>query len=152
VIRDSPFVEGERRTPVFPTNNAQRTTNNGFTLIELMIVMAIIAILATIAVPAYNANVKHAREAVLREDLHTMRGAIDGYTYDKQKAPQSLDDLVQSGYLREIPKDPFTQSKDTWMPAEGSMLTTLDETAGGIDDVHSGSQQVSTEGTTYNTW
>ncbi len=128
------------------------TSHAGFTLIELMIVMAIIAILATIAVPAYVANVKHAREAVLREDLHTMRGAIDGYTYDKQKAPQSLDDLVQSGYLHEIPKDPFTQSKETWMPAEGSMLTTLDETAGGIDDVHSGSQQVSTEGTTYNTW
>jgi len=117
-----------------------------------MIVMAIIAILATIAVPSYTANVKHAREAVLREDLHTMRSAIDSYTYDKQKAPQSLDDLVQSGYLHELPKDPFTQRSDTWLPSEGSSLTTLDETQGGIDDVHSGSQQVSSEGTTYNTW
>jgi general secretion pathway protein G len=96
--------------------------------------------------------VKHAREAVLKEDLHTMRSAIDSYTYDKQKAPQSLDDLVQSGYLHELPRDPFTQRNDTWLPSEGSSLTSLDETQGGIDDVHSGSQQVSTEGTTYNTW
>jgi len=132
----------------------KQSTNRdqGFTLIELMIVMAIIAVLATIAVPSYTANVKHAREAVLKEDLHTMRSAIDSYTYDKQKAPQSLDDLVQSGYLRELPKDPFTQRTDTWLPSEGSALTSLDETQGGIDDVHSGSQQVSTEGTTYNTW
>ena len=126
--------------------------DGGFTLIELMIVMAIIAILATIAVPSYTANVKHAREAVLKEDLHTMRSAIESYTYDKQKAPQSLDELVQSGYLHELPKDPFTQRNDTWLPSEGSSLTTLDETQGGIDDVHSGSQQVSSEGTTYNTW
>jgi len=126
--------------------------DSGFTLIELMVVMAIIAILASIAVPNYTANVKHAREAVLKEDLHTMRSAIDSYTYDKQKAPQSLDDLVQSGYLHELPKDPFTQRNDTWLPSEGSSLTSLDETQGGIDDVHSGAQQVSTEGNTYNTW
>ena len=125
---------------------------SGFTLIELMIVMAIIAILATIAVPAYTANVKHAKEAVLREDLHTIRGAIDQYTYDKQKAPQSGDDLVQSGYLREMPKDPMTQRTDTWTFDQDSMLTSLDETQGGIDNVHSGSQGVSTETTTYNTW
>ena len=124
----------------------------GFTLIELMVVMAIIAILATIAIPNYTANVRHAREAVLKEDLHTMRSAIDSYTYDKQKAPQSLDDLVQSGYLHELPRDPFTQRNDTWLPSEGSTLDSIDETQGGIDDVHSGSQQVSTEGTTYNTW
>ena len=132
----------------------KKSTNrdSGFTLIELMIVMAIIAVLATIAVPSYTANIKHAREAVLKEDLHTMRSAIDSYTYDKQKAPQSLEELVQAGYLHELPKDPFTQRSDTWLPSEGSSLTTLDETQGGIDDVHSGSQQVSTEGTTYNTW
>jgi len=127
-------------------------TDNGFTLIELMIVMAIIAILATIAVPSYTANVKHAREAVLKEDLHTLRGAIDQYTYDKQKAPTSADDLVQSGYLREVPKDPMTQRADTWIWDQGSMLTSIDETSSGIDDVHSGAQTVSTEGTTYNTW
>jgi general secretion pathway protein G len=126
--------------------------DSGFTLIELMVVMAIIAILATIAIPAYTANIKHAREAVLREDLHTMRGAIDQYTYDKQKAPQGAEDLVQSGYLKQIPKDPFTQRADTWIFDQGSALATIDETQGGIDDVHSGSQLVSTEGTTYNTW
>ena len=106
-----------------------------------MVVMAIIAILATIAIPSFTANVKHAREAVLREDLFTMRGAIDQYTSDKQKAPQSLDDLVQAGYLRELPRDPFTHRADTWTPEKGS-----------IDNVHSGAQDVSTEGTTYNTW
>ena len=117
-----------------------------------MIVMASIAILALIAVPMYKANVKHAQEAVLKEDLHTMRGAIDSYTYDKQKAPQGADDLVQSGYLREIPKDPMTQRNDTWIWDQGSMLTSIDETEPGIDNVHSGSQQVSTDGSTYNTW
>jgi general secretion pathway protein G len=141
---------------LYPVTSAQttqpRSSDSGFTLVELMIVMAIIAILASIAVPNYTANIKHAREAVLREDLHTMRSAIDSYTYDKQKAPQSLDDLVQSGYLHEMPKDPFTQRADTWLPDEGSMLTSIDETQGGIDNVHSGSQQVSSEGTTYNTW
>ncbi len=93
----------------------------------------------------------HARPCC-KEDLHTFRAAIDSYTYDKQKAPQSLDELVQAGYLREIPKDPFTHRTDTWMPSQGSTLTSIDETQGGIDDVHSGSQEVSTEGTTYNTW
>ena len=129
-------------------------SDSGFTLIELMIVMVIIGILTAIAVPAYTANVKHAREAVLREDLHTMRSAIDSYTYDKQKAAQSLEDVVQAGYLREMPKDPFTQRTDTWMPSQCDVYTSIDETqSGGICDVHSGSQQVSSDGTTtYNTW
>ena len=129
-------------------------SDSGFTLIELMIVMVIIGILTAIAVPAYTANVKHAREAVLREDLHTMRSAIDSYTYDKQKAAQSLEDVVQAGYLREMPKDPFTQRTDTWMPSQCDAYTSIDETqSGGICDVHSGSQQVSSDGTTtYNTW
>ena len=127
--------------------------DGGFTLLELMIVMAIIAVLASIAIPSYIGVVKHAREAVLKEDLHVMRGAIDAYTSDKQKAPQGLEDLVQAGYLKEIPKDPFTQRTDTWVPAQADSYTSIDETQqGGIGDVHSGSQQVSTENTTYNTW
>ncbi len=130
-----------------------RGRDPGFTLVELMIVMAIIGILASIAIPSFVGNVKHAREAVLREDLHTIRSAIDSYTYDKQKAPQTLDDVVQAGYLKVIPKDPFTQRTDTWQTSQSDSYTSIDETqSGGIDDVHSGSQQVSSEGTTYNTW
>jgi general secretion pathway protein G len=131
----------------------ERGGDAGFTLLELLIVMTIIAILAAIAIPSFTANVKHAREAVLKEDLHTMRSAIDSYTYDKQKAPQSLDDLVTSGYLKALPVDPFTQRSDTWMPDQVTDYTSIDETQqGGIGDVHSGSQQVSTDGTTYSSW
>ncbi len=114
--------------------------------------MTIIGILASFAIPSYVASIKRAREAVLREDLHTMRIAIDSFTYDKQKAPQSGDDLIQSGYLKVMPVDPFTHRADTWIFDQGSTLTTVDETQSGIDDVHSGAQDVSTEGTTYNTW
>ncbi|ADW68745.1 type II secretion system protein G [Granulicella tundricola MP5ACTX9] len=134
------------------STNSGAEREDGFTLLELMIVMVIIGILAAIAIPSFTMNVKRAREAVLREDLHTMRTAIDSYTYDKQKAPQTLDDLVQSGYLKVMPQDPFTHRSDTWMPDQGNQLTTVDETQSGIDDVHSGSQDVSTEGTSYNTW
>jgi general secretion pathway protein G len=124
----------------------------GFTLLELMIVMAVILILTAIAVPAYQGAVRQAREAVLREDLHTIRSAIDSYTADKQKAPQSLDDLVQEGYLREIPVDPMTHSKDTWNTDTGDTLHSLDQTDPGIDDVHSGSQDTGSDGEAYSTW
>jgi general secretion pathway protein G len=125
---------------------------SGFTLIELMIVMAIIGTLTAIAIPSYINAVRHAREAVLKEDLHTIRTAIDSYTVDKEKAPQSLDDLVQSGYLKVIPVDPMTGTNDTWMPDSSDTLTDIDETAGGISNVHSGAQGVATDGSSYNTW
>lgn len=125
---------------------------DGFTLIELMIVMAIIMILAAVAVPAYEAAVRAAREAVLKEDLHTMRSAIDSYTADKQKAPQSLDDLVQAGYLREIPEDPMTHAKDSWQTDSSDSLHTLDQSEPGIDDVHSGSQDQGSDGQPYSSW
>jgi general secretion pathway protein G len=135
------------------TSRKQRKRHQGgFTLIELLIVMAIIATLASIAIPSYMNAIRHAREAVLREDLHTMRSAIDSYTIDKEKAPQSLDDLVQSGYLKAIPVDPMTQSTDTWMPDSSDTLMDIDETAGGINNVHSGSQAVASDGSSYNTW
>ena len=124
----------------------------GFTLIELIIVMAIIGILMMIAVPRFKGTVTQAKEAVLKEDLHTMRTAIDSYTVDKEKAPQGLDDLVQAGYLKSVPIDPITSRDDTWMTSESDTLTDINETEGGIDDVHSGSEGVSSEGTTYNTW
>jgi len=124
----------------------------GFTLVELMIVMAVISILLTIAIPAYLQSIKRAREAVLKEDLHTMRSAIDQYTVDKEKAPQTLDDLVQAGYLKVIPVDPMTSRSDTWMTSESDTLMSINETQGGIDDVKSGAQGLAMDGTSYNTW
>jgi general secretion pathway protein G len=129
-----------------------RKQDAGFTLVELMIVMAIIAILMMVAVPRFAAAVRMAREAVLKEDLFTLRGAIDSYTMDKQKAPQSLDDLVQEGYLKSIPEDPMTKSKDTWVTDSGDALHSIDQTDPGIDDVHSGSQESGSDGQAYSAW
>ena len=124
----------------------------GFTLVELMIVMAIIGVLAVIAVPSFVSAIRHAREAVLKEDLHVLRAAIDSYTMDKQKAPQSLDDLVQEGYLKTIPEDPFTHSTSTWVTDTSDAMHSLDETEAGVDDVHSGADETGSDGQPYNTW
>ncbi len=129
-----------------------RGTQSGFTLLELMVVMAIISILATLAVPYFAAALKHAREAVLKEDLQTMRMAIDSYTMDKQKAPQSLDDLVQDGYLKSIPEDPMTHATDTWMTDTSDAMYSLDESEPGISDVHSGSEETGSDGQPYSSW
>lgn len=131
----------------------RRQREAGFTLIELMIVMFIISILATLAIPAFKGALRHAREAVLKEDLQTMRGAIDSYTMDKQKGPQSLDDLVQEGYLREIPEDPMTHAKDTWVTDTSDAMYSLDQTdSGGISDVHSGAQDMGSDDQPYSSW
>lgn len=129
-----------------------RSGEGGFTLMELIIVMAIIAILVSISVPIYANMIRRAKEAVLREDLHTLRTAIDSYTVDKEKAPESLEDLVQAGYLKAVPVDPMTQSSETWITSETDTMTDIDETQAGMNDVHSGSENISSEGTTYNTW
>lgn len=135
-------------------HKAKRVLNRegGFTLIELMIVMLIIGILASIAIPSYLASLKSAKEAVLKEDLHVMRDAIDSYTMDKGKAPQSLDDLMQSGYLKSIPTDPMTHSNDTWVTATDDTLESIDQSEPGINDVHSGSQEAGSNGSLYSTW
>jgi general secretion pathway protein G len=124
----------------------------GFTLIELMIVMAIIAVLMSIAVPIYNRSITRAKESVLKNNLFTLRTVIDEYTYDKQKAPQDLRDLVTDGYLRQIPVDPMTGSSDTWKTIMEDMLNAVNQTEPGIFDVRSGSDKTSLEGNPYSDW
>ena len=119
---------------------------------ELMIVMMIIGILTALAIPQFTGAIRSAREAVLREDLHVLRTAIDSYTEDKQKAPQSLDDLIQDGYLKAVPVDPMTRSNETWVTETSDSLHTLDQTDPGIDDVHSGSTDTGTDGKSYAEW
>ena len=135
-----------------PSGKAGFGARRGFTLIELMIVMAVIAILVSIAVPIYNRSITRAKESVLRNNLFTMRTVIDEYTYDKQKAPQSLQDLVSEGYLRQIPVDPMTGSADTWKIIIEDTLNAVNQTEPGIFDVRSGSDKISLEGTPYSDW
>jgi general secretion pathway protein G len=134
------------------TQNGSGVRARGFTLVELMIVVSIILILISVAAPIYRTAVIRAREAVLRDNLFTMRQLIDEYTLDKQKAPQSLDDLVSGGYIRQVPLDPFTRSNTTWQTVMEDSLQAVDQTAPGIIDVKSGSDRTSLEGTPYNTW
>ena len=133
-------------------NPARHRGESGFTLIELMVVMLIIGVLMAIAVPNYIAAVKAAKESVLKEDLHDIRQAIDSYTMDKQKAPQSPQDLVSEGYLRQVPVDPMTQSADTWKVIMEDASNTVNQSEPGIFDVKSGSDKTSLEGTPYSEW
>jgi general secretion pathway protein G len=153
-IRNEPQnARSKQATPALhPEPCSLNPASSGFTLLELMIVMVVIGLLAAIAIPAYTTNIRHAKEAVLKEDLHVLRQSIDSYTVDKQKAPQSLDDLVQSGYVKTMPIDPFTHRSDTWMTVQADTLMSLDQTEAGIDDVHSGSQETAIDGTSYSSW
>ncbi len=125
--------------------------STGFTLIELMIVMAITAILLAMAVPMYQKSVMRAKETVLRQNLFTLRTVIDEYTYDKAKAPQSLQDLVSEGYLRQVPVDPTTSQPD-WQTVMEDAVSSVNQTEPGIFDVRSKSDKKSLEGTPYNEW
>ncbi len=129
-----------------------RSGDRGFTLIELMIVMTVVSILVSIAIPIYQKSVLRAKEAVLKNNLFTLRTVIDEYTYDKGKAPQTLQDLVAEGYLRKIPDDPITGSDQTWKIIMEDALTSVNQMEPGIFDVRSGSDKISLEGTPYSEW
>src|SRR3954471_18643431 len=124
----------------------------GFTLIELMIVMAIMSIILSIAVPMYQKALVRSKESVLRNNLFTMRTIIDEYTYDKQKAPQTLQDLVSEGYLRAVPKDPITDSDSSWKLIMEDAGNSVNQNEAGIFDVRSGSTKTSLSGIPYSEW
>lgn len=126
--------------------------SRGFTLIELMIVISLLLILISVAIPVYNQSILRAKESVLKQDLFTLRQVIDQYTLDKQRAPQALEDLVAAGYLKQIPLDPFTSRNDTWAVVQEDVTQSPEQTEPGISDVHSGSNLVGSDGTTYSTW
>ncbi|HEY6293856.1 MAG TPA: type II secretion system protein [Terriglobia bacterium] len=127
-------------------------SQRGFTLLELSMVMAVILILVSITFPAYRTAIQRSREAVLKDDLYTMRSVIDEYTVDKQKPPESLQELVDGGYLHAIPVDPITGTNDTWEPDIEQVPVPPDQNATGVVDVHSGSTSEALDGTIYNTW
>jgi general secretion pathway protein G len=135
-----------------PIARRARTTCDGFTLIEMMIVVTIILILASMAAVRYDRSILRAKEAALHQDLSVMRQAIEQYTLDKQQAPQSLDDLVSAGYLSAIPTDPITGAKD-WTTQTSDLLLSPEQSSTGITDVHSSADGVSPfENTPYNSW
>ena len=129
-----------------------RQRDRGFTLIELMIVISLILILVSVSIPASNQSILRAKESVLRQDLFQLRSLISQYTLDKQKAPQSLDDLVQAGYIKQIPVDPMTGSNSTWTVEQEDSLMSVDQQDPGISDVHSGAERTASDGTAYSTW
>jgi general secretion pathway protein G len=124
----------------------------GFTFVELMVVLTIIVILITMAIPIYSNTIRRSKEAVLKQNLFTIRTVIDNYTYDKMKAPQSLQDLVSGGYLRSIPVDPMTGSSDTWRTIMEDYDQSVDQSDPGIFDVKSGSDKTGLDGTAYAEW
>jgi general secretion pathway protein G len=132
-------------------NPSRRRETLGFTLIELMIVLSIIAILLAVAIPTYSRSIVASRERALRSDLTQLRTAIWRFTFDKQKAPQSLDDLRAAGYIDKIPDDPMTHEPN-WEVVQDEVLLSVDQQEPGVTDVHSASSNTASDGTAYNTW
>jgi general secretion pathway protein G len=125
--------------------------NGGFTLIEIMVVISIILILLSVAMPIYSHSITRKREENLRQNLETLNKVIVQYTLDKQKAPKSLEDLVEAKYIKTVPED-ITGSTDTWQVDEDETIMSLEQTEGGITGVHSGSNQTASDGTAYSSW
>jgi general secretion pathway protein G len=161
IVRHADWTIGRNTPAWFSTFNLQPLASRrrgqsiaGFTLLELLIVMTLILILASMVTPTYHIAIVRAREAVLRDDLYTLRTLIDQYTIDKQHPPATLQDLVDDGYLHgALPEDPFTRSNETWVPVMEDVPLSPGQTVSGIVDVHSGSDEISTDGqTAYSSW
>jgi general secretion pathway protein G len=132
--------------------NRLRRSLRGFTFVELMVVITIIVLLITMAVPIYNRTILRAKESVFMSNLNSIRQVIDSYTYDKQKAPQSLQDLVTEGYFKEIPYDPMTGSNSTWRTIQEEATQSVSQSEPGIFDVKSGSDKIGLDGRPYSEW
>ena len=130
----------------------RRFLRAGFTFVELMVVITIIVLLVTMAVPIYNNTIRRAKESVLRSNLTSLRNVIDAYTYDKQKAPQSLQELVTDGYFKEIPFDPMTGNNTSWRTIMEDASQSVSQSEPGIFDVKSGSDKIGLDGTPYSEW
>jgi general secretion pathway protein G len=146
-----PIQSGSKNPLVSAGPRESRRRRRGYTLIELIIVMAIISILMAIAIPQYQKSLRRTKETMLHSHLQTLRTVIDEFTFDKKKAPQMLQDLVTEGYLRAVPIDPIT-GNDQWRTVQEDSLTAVDQTEPGIFDVRSLSDQISLEGTPYSEW
>lgn len=138
---------------LIPSGESRRRLRRaGFTMVELLMVMAVITILISIAVPYYQKTLIRSKESLLKNNLFTMRTVIDEFTIDKGKAPQSLNDLVQEGYLRAVPTDPFTGQDNTWKIIMEDGQNAVNQSEPGIFDVRSGSDKMSLEGSAYSEW
>jgi general secretion pathway protein G len=142
--------------PIIPIGKSQgtgevRRRRCGFTFVEMMVVITIIVILISMAIPIYQKSIIRSREAVLKNNLFTLRTVIDNYTYDKEKAPQSLSDLVSDGYLKKVPLDPLTNS-DQWKTVMEDATQSVNQAEPGIFDIHSTSDKISLDGTPYSSW
>ena len=135
-----------------PIPNGRRRGLRGFTFVELMVVITIITILMSIAIPIYNRSIVRAKESVLKSNLMTLRTVIDNYTYDKQKAPQQLQDLVSEGYLQKIPMDPMVGNNQSWRTIMEDAAQSVNQSEPGIFDVKSGSDKTGLDGTPYADW
>ena len=134
------------------TSDLRLRCARGFTMIEMLVVMTLVVLLAGLAMSQYRNAVTRSEEAVLKENLFRLRDAMDQFYADKNKWPSDLAELVSEGYIREVPTDPMTKSKDTWQTEQAEPDTNNPAATGGIDDVHSGSDRVAMDGTRYSEW